>query len=113
MSASSLTYRERPARGDAEGLRQTITRALRLCFFLGIPSGAGMVALARPIVEAIFLRKMLSSLEKTTSMTGTGRDQVLVWPAPASTSIDSALRRIRVVAWSSRKSWARTSGSSS
>jgi putative peptidoglycan lipid II flippase len=44
------------ARGDEQGLRQTITRALRLCFFLGIPTGAGLVALARPIVEAIFLR---------------------------------------------------------
>jgi putative peptidoglycan lipid II flippase len=63
------------ARGDAEGLRQTIARALRLCFFLGIPSGAGMVALARPVVEAIFLRRHftggddpLSDVSRTTIM---------------------------------------------
>jgi putative peptidoglycan lipid II flippase len=42
------------ARGDAEGLRQTLSRALRLCFFLGIPTGAGMVAMSYPIVKTIF-----------------------------------------------------------
>ncbi len=48
------------ARGDRGGLRDTLSRALRLCLFLGIPAGAGLIVLARPIVEVIFQRNQFT-----------------------------------------------------
>jgi len=42
------------ARADRAGLRAVLNRALRLCFFLGIPSAAGLILLADPIFGVIF-----------------------------------------------------------
>jgi len=63
------------ARGDRDGLRDALTRALRLCVFLGIPAGAGMIVLARPVVAAIFQREHftggsdpLSDVSRTAAM---------------------------------------------
>ena len=44
------------SRGDIQGLRSATNRALRLSLFLGIPSGAALVILARPAVQLIFGR---------------------------------------------------------
>ncbi len=42
------------ARGDTEGLRDSINRALRLAVFEGLPSGVGLLLLAGPLSLAIF-----------------------------------------------------------
>lgn len=44
------------ARDDRDALRDTTNRALRLCLFLGIPSGAALIVLARPVVAMLFQR---------------------------------------------------------
>ena len=45
------------AQADRAGLRATINRALRLCVFLGVPSGVGLLVLAEPTIAAIFQRR--------------------------------------------------------
>ncbi len=44
------------ARKDTAGLRNTTNQALRLCIFLGIPSGIVMMITARPLIELIYQR---------------------------------------------------------
>ena len=44
------------ARDDRAGMREALNRALRLCFFLGIPAGVGLIVLAQPAVAVIFQR---------------------------------------------------------
>jgi len=44
------------ARDDKAGLREVLNRALRLCVFLGIPSGVGLILLAEPTIGLIFQR---------------------------------------------------------
>jgi putative peptidoglycan lipid II flippase len=41
------------SRGDVAGLRDATNRALRLSLFMGIPAGAALVVLARPVTELI------------------------------------------------------------
>ncbi len=43
-------------RKDIPGLRDTTNRSLRLCIFLGIPSGIVMMITARPLIELIYQR---------------------------------------------------------
>jgi putative peptidoglycan lipid II flippase len=42
------------ARNDTHGLREATNRALRLCLFLGIPSGVALMVLGGPAVSAIY-----------------------------------------------------------
>lgn len=42
------------SRGDTAGLRDATNRALRLCGFLAIPAGVGLIVLAEPILAALF-----------------------------------------------------------
>jgi len=44
------------ARRDDAGLREAVNRALRLCLFLGVPAGVGLMVLAGPTVSLIFQR---------------------------------------------------------
>lgn len=44
------------ARGDLAGLRDAVNRALRLCLFLSIPAGAGLILIAHPTIVTIFQR---------------------------------------------------------
>ncbi len=44
------------ARGDLPGLRDILNRALRLCLFLAIPSGAALILLAKPTIIVGFQR---------------------------------------------------------
>ncbi|MBV9391963.1 MAG: murein biosynthesis integral membrane protein MurJ [Verrucomicrobia bacterium] len=46
---------------DSASFRSTLARALRLAFFLTIPSTIGLVVLARPIIELLFQRGRFSS----------------------------------------------------
>ncbi|HUS90297.1 MAG TPA: murein biosynthesis integral membrane protein MurJ [Phycisphaerae bacterium] len=51
------------ARADRQGLRDVLNRALRLCMFLGIPTGVGLVLLAEPIVGVIFEKRDFSRFD--------------------------------------------------
>jgi len=44
------------AAGDAEGMRQTLRRALRMLLFLSVPATAGLWALGVPVVRLLFER---------------------------------------------------------
>ncbi len=58
------------ARDDKAGLREVLNRALRLCVFLGVPSGVGLILLAEGTVELIFERRGFGALDtaRTTAM---------------------------------------------
>ena len=45
------------ARGDVAGLREVVNRALRLCVFLGVPAGVGLIVLSEPLVALIYQRR--------------------------------------------------------
>ncbi len=51
------------ARGDEAGLRETLLRALRLCLFLGVPAGVGLILLAEPTLGLIFERRDFTPLD--------------------------------------------------
>ena len=53
------------ARGDLPGLRDAINRALRLCLFLSIPAGAGLMIIARPIITLAFQRADFTAADTT------------------------------------------------
>ncbi len=42
------------ARNDTQGLREATNRALRLCLFMGIPSGVALMVLGGPAISAIY-----------------------------------------------------------
>ncbi|MCD4825443.1 MAG: murein biosynthesis integral membrane protein MurJ [Phycisphaerae bacterium] len=48
------------ARDDHQGLRDTTNRALRLCLFLSIPAGVGLILLAKPAIAIIYQRQDFS-----------------------------------------------------
>jgi putative peptidoglycan lipid II flippase len=47
---------EQAAKGDQDALRDTFSFSLRLVFFLSIPSMAGLISLANPIINLIYQR---------------------------------------------------------
>lgn len=51
------------ARDDKAALREVLNRALRLCLFLGIPSGVGLLLLARPTIALIFQRGQFTAFD--------------------------------------------------
>jgi putative peptidoglycan lipid II flippase len=51
------------ARGDTEGLRDSVNRAIRLAVFEGLPSGVGLLLLAGPMAQAIFARRAFSAYD--------------------------------------------------
>ncbi|MDD5556825.1 MAG: murein biosynthesis integral membrane protein MurJ [bacterium] len=46
----------RAVAGDIEGLKEALTYALRLCFFITIPAAAGLIVLGRPIIRLLYER---------------------------------------------------------
>ena len=44
------------ARGEWKGFSESVVRGLALMLFIGIPAGAGLIALRRPVIELIFQR---------------------------------------------------------
>ncbi|MGB2821099.1 MAG: murein biosynthesis integral membrane protein MurJ, partial [Phycisphaerae bacterium] len=57
------------ARDDRSGLREALNRALRLCLFLGVPSGVGLILLAEPTVQLIFERRGFGALDTARTAT--------------------------------------------
>jgi len=51
------------ARGDQAGLRAAVNRALRLCVFLGLPAGVGLIVLAEPTIRVIFQRREFTAYD--------------------------------------------------
>ena len=55
------------ARGDLAGLRHVINRALRLCLFLSIPAGVGLILIAHPTIVAGFQRGDFTAADSATT----------------------------------------------
>lgn len=55
------------ARNDTRGLRKATNRALRLCLFLGIPSGVALMVLAGPAISAIYRSGKFTSADTAQS----------------------------------------------
>ena len=51
------------ARGSEDDFRRAVNRALRLGIFLGIPSGVGLIVLAKPVISLIFQRRNFTSFD--------------------------------------------------
>jgi putative peptidoglycan lipid II flippase len=51
------------ARGEHENLRGAVNRALRLALFEGLPSGVGLMILAKPLMIALFVHRGSKYLE--------------------------------------------------
>ncbi|MCD6416689.1 MAG: murein biosynthesis integral membrane protein MurJ [Planctomycetes bacterium] len=50
------TLSAQAARGEWKGFSESVVRGLALMLFIGIPAGAGLIALRRPVIELIFQR---------------------------------------------------------
>jgi putative peptidoglycan lipid II flippase len=53
-TVSTAGLSERAAAGDMDGLRKTLSQALRLVAFLTLPAAAGLIALAEPVIRLIY-----------------------------------------------------------
>ena len=64
IAAASLpTVSRHAAHEDFKGMRETISRALRLMLILNVPATVGLIALGHPIVQLIFERGSFSSID--------------------------------------------------
>jgi len=64
IAAASLpTVSRHAAHEDLKGMRETISRALRLMLMLNVPATIGLIALGHPIVQLIFERGSFSSID--------------------------------------------------
>ena len=64
IAAASLpTVSRHAAHEDLKGMRDTISRALRLMLVLNVPATIGLLALGQPIVQLIFERGSFSSID--------------------------------------------------
>jgi len=64
IAAASLpTVSRHAAHEDFKGMRETISRALRLMLMLNVPATIGLIALGHPIVQLIFERGSFSSID--------------------------------------------------
>ena len=64
IAAASLpTVSRHAAHEDFKGMRETISRALRLMLMLNVPATVGLIALGHPIVQLIFERGSFSSID--------------------------------------------------
>ena len=64
IAAASLpTVSRHAAHEDFQGMRETISRALRLMLMLNVPATIGLIALGQPIVQLIFERGSFSSID--------------------------------------------------
>jgi putative peptidoglycan lipid II flippase len=64
IAAASLpTVSRHAAHEDLKGMRESISRALRLMLMLNVPATIGLIALGHPIVQLIFERGSFSSID--------------------------------------------------